>query len=126
MRATVKNSDFSRELEKILSKYGNDAIEATMRVVKKNATQAKDYLRDISPRKTGKFAESWAIHQESSALNAYAIVYQAKKPGLAHLLEHGHANRGGGRTEGRHFMALVEDVTKKEFEEDLKAVLSHV
>lgn len=126
MRATVKNSDFSMELEKILTKYGDDVIEATRQVVKKNATQAKDYLRNISPRKTGKFAESWAIHQESSALNAHATVYQAKKPGLAHLLEHGHANRGGGRTEGRHFMALVEEVTKKDFEDDLEAVLSNV
>lgn len=53
---------------------------------------------------------------------ASAVIYNKKQPGLAHLLEHGHAKVGGGRTRALEHVLPVEeqlagealDVIKKE------------
>jgi hypothetical protein len=51
------------------------------------------------------------------------VVYNADAPGLAHLLEHGHANVNGGRTPGRAHIAPVEEMVLEQFEKELEGKL---
>ena len=50
-------------------------------------------------------------------------VYSPKKYQLAHLLEKGHAKRGGGRTKAMPHIAPAEENAVKELENDIKKAL---
>ena len=50
-------------------------------------------------------------------------MYSPKKYQLAHLLEKGHAKRGGGRTKAMPHIAPAEENAVKELENDIKKAL---
>ena len=64
---------------------------------------------------TGKYAEGWTSRVETDRLSATGTIYTGKLPGLPHLLEHGHAKRGGGRVPGRVHIAPVEKILESAF-----------
>lgn len=75
--------------------------EAAYEVIPQVAKEAAAKLRKTSPRrpKGGKYAKGWTHTVEKGRLRVAAKVHG--KYGtyqLAHLLEHSHAKRGGGRT----------------------------
>lgn len=56
-------------------------------------------LKSTSPRSNAKskhYADGWRL-QKGKRLGSPTVVYNATKPGLTHLLEHGHAITGTGR-----------------------------
>ena len=120
----VDPSGFSIAMNKILDKYGDDVKEVTDRLVKRAGKEARDKLQQTSPKKSGIYAKSWATAEfESSALGAWVTVYNKKKPGLAHLLEHGHALRNGGRTKAIPHIKPVEEEVKQELEKNLRQAI---
>ena len=65
---------------------------------------SKNLLNDIkanSPVKTGKYKAGWKRKKEGSSGSIKYIIYNKDKPGLAHLLEFGHAKINGGRVAGK-------------------------
>ena len=121
----IKASDFSAAMGKILDKYGDDMKDVTGRLVKRAGKEARDKLQQISPKKSGVYAKSWATAEfESSVLGAWVTVYN-KKPGLVHLLEHGHALRNGGRTRAFPHVKPVEEEVKQELEKNLRQAIEH-
>jgi hypothetical protein len=80
---------------------------------------AKD-LRETSPKDTGEYAKGWAYRQE--APGSYRV-YNKKKPQLTHLLEHGHAKRGGGRVEGRPHIKPAVDRHIPQFEKKVHTIV---
>lgn len=53
----VSTGDFAAAMSKILAKYGSDVTEAARRLVKRAGNEARDKLKQTSPRDTGKYAE---------------------------------------------------------------------
>jgi hypothetical protein len=51
------------------------------------------------------------------------IVYSPSKYQLAHLLEKGHAKRGGGRTKAIPHIAPAEEKAVKELEDEIKRAI---
>lgn len=66
-----------------------------------------------------KYAAGWRSVSERNRYGATVTIYNGRLPGLPHLLEHGHANRGGGRTEGRAHILPVEEKLIKQYEEKI-------
>ena len=97
----------------------------TKETVKKVGQKGVQALRSNSSifGGSGKYASGWASKVEDSRLGAKAILYNAKVPGLPHLLEHGHAKRGGGRVAGRIHIAPVEEELDRMFTSELEAGL---
>ena len=123
----ISSGDFSTAMGKILAKYGNDVREATRRLVKRAGTEARDRLKQTSPKDTGKYAEGWTTGEYTwTTLGAEITVYNGKKPGLAHLLENGHAKRNGGRTPAKVHIKPVEEATMRELEKNIKQVIKNV
>ena len=114
------------EIEKILTEYGEkvqeNVDEAAQRVTKAGAKAVKGNAKG-SFGGTGKYAGGWKSKFEKERLSSQGIIYNGDLPGLPHLLEHGHANRGGGRTPGRVHIAPVEQKIIKDFEKAVKAAI---
>ncbi len=126
----IDSAKLSESLQKILRQYGDDVREVTRRMVKKSGNEARDQLKKVSPRrpKSNKhYADGWTVGDYTwSTLGAHVTVYNAKKPGLAHLLENGHANRNGGRTRAYVHIKPVEEEVIKTFEENVRRAIQYV
>lgn len=117
--ATLRiNSDgLQKAVEGILAEYGTDVKEALEKAAKDTA---KDVVKDL--RKGGgynggeAFNKGWTSKAEASRFGTSYTVYNSTKPGLAHLLEFGHAKRNGGRTRAFNFIAPVSDSLDQKLE----------
>ena len=126
MEKRIPIDKLTDEIEGILKKYGDDTAHNLSEIVKemskKGAQTVKAQARS-SFGGTGRYAKGWTSQTETNRVSAQGIIYNQDLPGLPHLLEHGHANRGGGRTPGRIHIANVEEQLVKEFEQKVKAKL---
>ena len=113
----------TQEVDKILQEYGDDVQDNLDEIVNDLTKQGAKTLRSQS-RSTfggsGKYAGGWTTQFESGRVSRQGTIYNQRVPGLPHLLEHGHANRGGGRTPGRVHISTVEQALIKEFESKVK------
>lgn len=122
----VPAEQLAAAVDKILEKYGDDVRENLAEIGKSVVKAGVRELKSQSSSTfggTGKYASGWTSKFETSRLSSQGIIYNGDVPGLPHLLEHGHANRGGGRTPGRIHIATVEEALVKEFESKVKSKL---
>lgn len=104
--------DLSKEVADILEEYGLGVAGEVEQVVKKTA---KDTVKALKKHKStykirsGKYNKSWKVREEKiSSRNTRSIVHNEKHYRLTHLLEYGHAKRGGGRTRAFPHIAPAE------------------
>ena len=99
--------DISRNIPEITERVGKEGVKAV-----RNNARSKF-------KGTGKYARGWAADVEHKRLSTTVTIYNRTLPGLPHLLEHGHANRNGGRTSGRVHIAPVEEKLVKKYEKEI-------
>lgn len=116
----VKIDGFERQINAVLKNYSDDIIEGTKVLAKKVANQAKKETSAGSPVRTGAYAKDWAVKMEEERLSANAIVYNKKHYQVAHLLEKGHAKRGGGRVAAIPHIQGPEDRAIEAFEKGVR------
>ena len=113
-------------IAKILKDYSDEIARGTVECVKKAAKAGVQALKDVSPRRTGVYAEGWTAEVKTGRLNATATLYNAARPGLAHLLEHGHVCRNGtgwfGDVPAHVHIAPVEERLIAAFRDGIKVV----
>lgn len=98
------------EIMKGLTEYV-DLAEADMKkAVKKTATEVKKNISANAPKQKGKYAKSWTTKKTKENSHTLEMTVHSKnRYQLAHLLEKGHAKRGGGRVAGRPHIAPAEE-----------------
>ena len=91
--------NFADVVAKYLREYETEATEKLTETITEVAKESVKKLRSSSPKRTGKYAKGWTYKVEKGRMNNVATVY-GNDPTyrMAHLLENGHAKRGGGRT----------------------------
>ena len=90
---TAALTEYSSEVQKALDEAAKEAAELTQRQLKSSSPKQK--------RKGGKYARGWRIKkQEAAGLVSY-VVYNGARPGLTHVLEHGHLARNQYGSYGR-------------------------
>lgn len=122
----AKRIDIASEIGKILAEYGTDVADSIKDVTKeisKKGAQAVKSNAKIDFGGTGKYASGWTSQIETNQYSAQGVIYNKKVPGLPHLLENGHAKRGGGRVDGKVHIKPVEDEIVRTFEEAIKKAL---
>jgi hypothetical protein len=90
--------DLASEVMKGLTEYAELADTAMKKAVRKTATAVKNEISANAPMKSGRYAKSWVskkVKENSHTLEM--TVHSKNRYQIAHLLEHGHAKRGGGR-----------------------------
>ncbi len=106
---TVSIDEMASAINEGLQEYADLAAEEMKSAVKKTATEVKKEISANAPVDTGAYAKSWATKKtaEDSQSLTYTV-YSKNRYQLAHLLEKGHANRGGGRTRAYPHIAPAE------------------
>ena len=116
MSKKVTAATFASAVSDILKDYAEEKAKDTGDIVKavakKGALAIKnESLEKFKPAglKKGRYGTGWTTTIEEKRLGTVATIHNAKYPGLPHLLENGHAKRGGGRVAGTAHIAPVED-----------------
>lgn len=108
-------NDFAKEINKQLALYANFVEEELDAVADDVTSKAVTKLKQTSPENTGSYASGWRVKKVKGSYT----VYNAKAPQLTHLLEKGHANINGGRTQAIPHIKPVEISSNRDFEKEL-------
>ena len=88
--------NLAEEIMQGLQEYADLADTAMKKAVRKTATQVKNEISANAPKDTGKYAKSWATKKTGENSHSLEMTVHSKnRYQLAHLLEKGHAKRGG-------------------------------
>ena len=107
-----------------LQEYADLATDDLKKAVKKAGDEAKKDIQNNAPVKTGAYKKSWTVKTTKETSNAMEVVVHSKnRYQLAHLLEFGHAKRGGGRTRAFPHIAPAEQRAAELLEREVEAAL---
>ncbi len=102
--------DMASEVVKGLNEYAELADVSMKKAVRKTATAVKNEISANAPKKTGRYKKSWAARKTRENSHTLEMTVHSKdRYQIAHLLEHGHAKRNGGRVEGIPHIAPAEE-----------------
>ena len=114
---------FAAAIKEALEEYGDNVNENMGEIVEIVGKAGVKNLRAAARGAVGgrKYAGGWTARIETGRLSAQAIIYNARTPGLPHLLEFGHVTRNGsGRifpdTPAHPHIKDVEEKLVQEFE----------
>lgn len=103
-------NDMADEIMKGLTEYADLTNESMKKAVRKTATSVEKEISANAPKRTGKYAKSWTSKKTKENNHSLEMTVHSKnRYQLAHLLEKGHAKRGGGRVSGRPHIAPAEE-----------------
>lgn len=120
---TTPADQLQAAINKVLKEYADDVTMSVKDLSKEFAKKGAKAVTAAARQNfggSGEYASGWTSQYEENRYSAQGIIYNKKVPGLPHLLEHGHAKRGGGRVAGRVHIAPVEEQLVTEFEKAVK------
>ena len=126
---TVTIDGLAGAIKDILDEYDREAEAGVDKVVRRVANKCKRDIQSGAPANTGEYKAGWATRQTKKSAHGLEItVYNKQKPGLPHLLEHGHVMIAHGKVLGtggaRPHIGRAEQTAKKKLEEDIRRELS--
>ncbi|MCH4007854.1 MAG: HK97 gp10 family phage protein [Eubacterium sp.] len=124
MSKKVSVDQLENAIMKELDEYASLASDELKDAVKKTAKDVRTDIRDSAPIRTGKYKKSWSVKRVSESANSInLVVHSRNRYQIAHLLEHGHAKRNGGRVAARPHIAPAEQRGNEELEKLIKQKL---
>ena len=109
MNRTVSIDEMDSAIMDELEKYAELASDDLKAAVKETAASVRKDIQAGAPVDTGKYKKSWSVknvHEGSESIDL--VVHSRNRYQIAHLLEHGHAKRGGGRVAAKPHIAAAE------------------
>jgi hypothetical protein len=116
----VSVDEMAEAVMELMSDIRDVGADELKKAVKKAGKDIKDDINASAPVRTGRYARSWrqSVTQEDST-SIQVTVYSPSRYMLAHLLEHGHAKRGGGRVRAFPHIEPAENRAMDALEEEL-------
>ena len=107
-----------------LKEYADLATDDLKAAVKKTGNEVRKQIQSTAPKASGKYSKSWSVKTTKESSNSMEVtVYSRNRYQLAHLLEFGHAKRGGGRVAARPHIAAAEQAGIESFEQTIERSL---
>lgn len=124
MGVTVKPDELVGAIDREFTEYVDMATKDVKKIVKKVADNTKNEISRNAPVKTGRYKKSWTVTKtKDTSLTTLMTVHSKTRYRLTHLLENGHAKRGGGRTRAFPHIAPAEAKAEKELMESVERSL---
>lgn len=122
----IKVDDLASTIMEGLTEYADLATDDMKTAVRKAAKTVKDEIMANAPQHTGAYKKSWTSKTTGESAHKLEItVYSKNRYQLAHLLENGHAKRGGGRVPAQSHIAPAEEKGIKELEREIERSLKN-
>ena len=107
-----------------LREYSSLAADEMKEAVREAGNTVRDEIREKAPKDTGIYAKSWTVKKQRETSSSLSLtVHSRNRYQLAHLLEFGHAKRGGGRVSAKPHIADAEAAGIRQLEEDIRKAL---
>lgn len=107
-----------------LNDYADVSTEGMKKAVKKAGNTVKKEISANAPKETGAYGKSWSVkNTKESSKSLEVTVYSRNRYQLSHLLEFGHAKRGGGRVAGKSHIAPAEESGIRQLESEIERSL---
>lgn len=109
MSRTVSIDEMDNAIMEELEKYADLAADELKAAVEETAASVRKDIQAGAPVDTGKYKKSWSVknvREDSESIEL--VVHSRNRYQIAHLLEHGHAKRGGGRVAAKPHIASAE------------------
>lgn len=128
MARTASPYDISVVIAEELQKYSEEVTDKVKQIVDDVSTELVENLKQDSPKRpgSGAYAKSWTSKVEyEDNLIKRVRVYNSKHYQLTHLLEYGHAKRGGGRVAGIPHIKPNEEKAIEELERRIEEAIKN-
>lgn len=123
--AGIDIDDLADEIMAGLMEYNNLATDTVKKAVKKAGNKVKKEIQNNAPKDTGKYKNSFKVTKRKETANSLEVTVHSKdKYQLTHLLEKGHAKRGGGRVSAQPHIAPAEQEGIRLLTEEIERGLS--
>lgn len=124
MAKTIKPDELAAAIAAELESYRQEVTDGLKKEVKKVAKETVKQIKSDSPQKSGGYSKGWKMktaYEDQEDIRI--LIYNSKKPQLAHILEHGHAKVNGGRVEGKPHIIPAEQEAEKKLMNKVKVVV---
>lgn len=123
--ARTSIGNMAAEIMEGLNEYAGLCTDTMKAAVNETGKEVKKDIQAGAPVRTGKYKKSWTTKKVAENSNSITVVVHSKdRYQIAHLLEHGHAKRGGGRVNGTPHIAPAEEKGVESLKEKIERGLS--
>ena len=124
MARSVSAGSLADAIMDSLREYSSLAADEMKEAVREAGNTVRDEIREKAPKDTGIYAKSWTVKKQRETSSSLSLtVHSRNRYQLAHLLEFGHAKRGGGRVSAKAHIADAEAAGIRQLEEDIRKAL---
>ena len=124
MSRNVSIDEMADAIMEGLTEYASLATDDMKKAVRKAGNTARKEIAANAPKDTGAYGKSWSVKTTKENSNALEVTVHSKnRYQLAHLLEHGHAKRGGGRVSAQPHIAPAEETAAEQLEREIEEAL---
>lgn len=99
--ASISIDQLAAAISDAVRDYTEDVSEAIGQHVDNVAGLVRNQAEMDAPKRTGKYSKGFKVTKDDANGKTRRIIWNKKHYRLVHLLEFGHAKRGGGRVQGR-------------------------
>ena len=127
MGKTIPVDQLASEVMKGLEEYAELATDVMKKEVQETGKVVKQQIEQTAPRKSGRYAKSWAVKKTAETSSTLEVtVHSRNRYMLTHLLENGHAKRGGGRVAAIPHIAPAEEAAAQSLERNIETALGRL
>ena len=124
MARSVSAGSLADAIMDSLREYSSLATDEMKEAVRAAGNTVRDEIRENAPKDTETYAKSWTVKKQRETSSSLSLtVHSRNRYQLAHLLEFGHAKRGGGRVSAKPHIADAEAAGIRQLEEDIRKAL---
>ena len=124
--AGISVGNMADAISEALEEYANLATEDMKKAVKRAGRKVRKEIKENAPRDDGDYADSWRVKTVKENANALSLTVHSKdRYCFAHLLEFGHAKRGGGRVQGQEHIGPAEELAVRQLTKEIERSLKN-
>ena len=123
MSKAISIDELAVGITQAIAEYTEDVAVAIEAEVDATSKAVVEDIKANAPRKTGEYARGWTRRKGKQPGSISYTIHNRSKPQLTHLLEHGHAKKGGGRVEGKPHIRPAVDRHLPAMEQRIKQLI---